>query len=125
MVHLDTHAVVWLVSGDLHRFPSRVRSHLRNDALWISPMAALELEYLHEIGRLKLPAHVVLNELHDKLGLRLTELSFPQIAQRAWALTWTRDPFDRLIAATAMAADVPLLTADTTLLEHCPVAVWE
>lgn len=45
--------------------------------------------------------------------------------QSAAGLTWTRDPFDRLIAAHAIVAGAPLLTADRTILENLPQAVWE
>ena len=39
-------------------------------------------------------------------------------------LTWTRDPFDRLIAAHAIVAGAPLLTADRGILENLPLATW-
>jgi PIN domain nuclease of toxin-antitoxin system len=39
-------------------------------------------------------------------------------------LTWTRDPFDRMIAAQAVVADAPLLTADETILDNLPLATW-
>ena len=42
----------------------------------------------------------------------------------AASLGWTRDPFDRMIAAHAIVADAPLLTADRTILEHLPLATW-
>lgn len=40
-------------------------------------------------------------------------------------LTWTRDPFDRMIAAQAIVADAPLVTADRTILANLPLAVWD
>jgi PIN domain nuclease of toxin-antitoxin system len=45
--------------------------------------------------------------------------------QAAAGLTWTRDPFDRLIAAHAIVADAPLLTADRTILDNLPQAIWD
>ncbi|HLG72825.1 MAG TPA: type II toxin-antitoxin system Phd/YefM family antitoxin [Chloroflexota bacterium] len=39
-------------------------------------------------------------------------------------ITWTRDPFDRLIAAHALATDTPLLTKDETIRQHLPLAWW-
>lgn len=45
-------------------------------------------------------------------------------AHAAAGLTWTRDPFDRMIAAHAIVADTPLLTADRTILDHLPLASW-
>ena len=87
MVHLDTNIVMWLLGGHVKRFPARVRSYLRSDVLFISPMVAVELEYLHEIGRLKAPADQVLDDLSDKIGLRLSEAPFQQVARRAWSMT--------------------------------------
>jgi PIN domain nuclease of toxin-antitoxin system len=40
-------------------------------------------------------------------------------------LSWTHDPFDRLIAAHAIVADAPLVTADRTILENLPLATWD
>lgn len=124
MIHLDTHVLIWLRAGELHRFPQRARSLLRSEGVQVSSMVVLELQLLHEIGRLTRDPATLLDELFDRIGLRDCELPASLVARRARSLTWTRDPFDRLIAATAMAADVPLLTADATMLEHCPVAVW-
>ena len=43
---------------------------------------------------------------------------------RASSISWTRDPFDRLIAAHASLEAAILLTADETILEALPGAVW-
>ncbi|CAN5501715.1 hypothetical protein BH23ACT3_BH23ACT3_09460 [soil metagenome] len=40
------------------------------------------------------------------------------------SLPWTRDPFDRLIVADAIAAATPLLTRDDTIHANCDVAIW-
>jgi PIN domain nuclease of toxin-antitoxin system len=48
-----------------------------------------------------------------------------ELVRAALDLTWTRDPFDRLIAAHAVVADAPLVTAHRTILEHLPQAVWD
>jgi PIN domain nuclease of toxin-antitoxin system len=45
--------------------------------------------------------------------------------QAAAGLSWTRDPFDRLIAAHAILADATLLTADRTILANLPQAAWD
>jgi PIN domain nuclease of toxin-antitoxin system len=48
-----------------------------------------------------------------------------ELAQTAVGLTWTRDPFDRVIAAHAIVADAPLVTADRTILDNLPLATWD
>jgi len=45
--------------------------------------------------------------------------------QAANGLSWTRDPFDRMIAAQAIVADAPLVTADRTILGNLPLATWD
>lgn len=124
MIHLDTHVVVWLYVADLARFPAAVLGLLESEPLAISPMVQLELQYLHEVGKTTQPAAVVVAALQGKLGLRVADLSFAAVASAATELSWTRDPFDRLIAASALVAGCPLLTADTTVLRHLPCARW-
>jgi PIN domain nuclease of toxin-antitoxin system len=125
LTHLDTHVLVWLYAGEVERFPPAARARLDRDALTISPAVLLELQYLHEIGRLAEPATVVVQDLRDRLDLSFAEADFASVAAIATGLSWTRDPFDRLIAAHARADDAPLLTADRTLREHLPAAFWD
>ena len=91
----------------------------------IAPMVLLELSYLHEIGRLRWTAVQARDYLRERIDLGVAESSFERTALIAAGIDWTRDPFDRLIAAHAMADGVPLLTANSTLLTHCPVAEWD
>jgi PIN domain nuclease of toxin-antitoxin system len=90
----------------------------------LSPMAALELLYLHEIGRARDPLPTMLSALKKDIGLDLVDASVAELIEAATALTWTRDPFDRLIAAHAIVADAPLVTADQTILDNLPLATW-
>lgn len=91
----------------------------------MSPVAALELAYLHEVGRARDPVATMLAALHRDTGLELADASLAELAQAAMGLTWTRDPFDRLIAAHAIAANAPLITADRTILDNLALATWE
>lgn len=124
MIHLDTHVVVWLYAGLRERFPERVLSLLGSRRPLFSPMVRLELTFLHEVGRLAVPAEEVLEGLRGLADLGTAESSFDRVVARAASLSWTRDPFDRLIAAHALADDVTLVTKDANLLAHCAVATW-
>ena len=125
MIHLDTHVVVWLYAGEVDRFPEAARAALERDTLAVSPAVVLELQYLHEIGRLSVPARDVMDDLRERIGLGLAESDFAAVVSKALAQSWTRDPFDRLIAAHSLADDVPLLTADRTLRDRLPTAFWD
>lgn len=125
MIHLDTHAVVWLYLGQTERFPAALRARLGSSRPLYSPMVRLELAFLHEVGRLVVEPAVLLDALAGFAGLRVAEGSFERVAQIAATLTWTRDPFDRVIAAHALADDLPLVTRDATMLANCPTAVWD
>ena len=125
MIHLDTHVVVWLVSGLSAKVPPPVLDRLEQDEVATSPMVRLELEYLREIGRLRHPAERVLGELRRALGAIEDATPFGEVISEATALTWTRDPFDRLIAAQALAAGCVLVTADQNLRERLPAGtLW-
>ena len=124
MIHLDTHVVVWLYAGELTRFPPGARKRLEREELRVSPIVALELEYLYEIGRTTDDASAVLKELARTLGLVQDEGSFAAVVAAARALTWTRDPFDRLIVGHAATAGVALLTKDRMIRRHYRQAVW-
>lgn len=124
MILLDTHVVAWLHAGATERFPPSVRVLLDHDDLAVSPLVALELSYLHEIGRLSEPSAAVLSALGRALSLRTLDCSLSDLVAQAVDLDWTRDPFDRLLAAHATLEHIPLLTADRDLRANLPLAVW-
>lgn len=124
MIHLDTHVLVWVLGGELARLPHGVRRLLDSAPLGVSPMVELELTYLHEIGRVALPAKDVLAELVPALELVVSTAPFARVIAHATGLAWTRDPFDRVIAGTALADGADLLTADDRLRRHLPIARW-
>jgi PIN domain nuclease of toxin-antitoxin system len=117
--------VGWLYEGQSERIPRRLRRRLETEPIAASPIVELELTYLYEVGRVAKPASAPLSALRRELGLQVADVSLAEVIQAALDLSWTRDPFDRLIAAHAIVADAPLLTADETIREHLPLAVWD
>ncbi|MDP2432311.1 MAG: hypothetical protein Q8O33_09780 [Pseudomonadota bacterium] len=53
-----------------------------------------------------------------------SDLPYGRVVDAAERIDWTRDPFDRLIVAQAMAADAALVTADHLIRDRFPGAVW-
>lgn len=107
------------------RLPGAARSLISEQKAKVSPLVELELAYLHEIGRARDPASAMLAALRKSIGLEVDDASFAEVVQTAVGLTWTRDPFDRMIAAQAIVADAPLVTADRAILANLPQATWD
>jgi PIN domain nuclease of toxin-antitoxin system len=107
------------------RLPSAAQALIGEHEPCFSPIAVLELAYLHEIGRARDSLPTMLGALRRDIGLDVADASTIELAQAATELSWTRDPFDRLIAAHAIVANAPLITADQTIRKHLPLAVWD
>lgn len=123
IVHIDTHVALWLHDAVIEKLLP-ARAHLEGHELRLSPMAVLELQYLYEIGRLSLRPAQVLASLQGRFGLQLAHGAWTRVVEAALPMSWTRDPFDRLIAAHALVDEVALVTADEKIRLHCPHAVW-
>ncbi len=124
VVHLDTHVIVWLFEGRVERLGRDARRAIESSNPVASPAAVLELEFLHEIGRLKPNATKVMTALAAEIGLRICDMAFRSVVDRALHETWGRDPFDRLIVANAKAASAALATKDERMLDHYARAIW-
>jgi PIN domain nuclease of toxin-antitoxin system len=101
-----------------------VRARIESEDTFVSPVVELELTCLYEVERVTEPAGAPLQALARTIGLEIADAPMAAVTRAAVGLSWTRDPFDRLIAAHAIAVGAPLLTADRTILEHLPLATW-
>jgi PIN domain nuclease of toxin-antitoxin system len=125
LIYLDTHVVAWLHGLGPSSLSARATELIEAaEQLRCSPMVRLELEYLMEVGRTTAPAAEVLDALNAATGLVLCDAPFPAVVRAAESFRWTRDPFDRLIAAQASLFDAPLVTKDELLHRHYPRSVW-
>ncbi len=123
MIHLDTHVAIWLRAGDTKRLKP-VRKLLDASELRISPFVVLELQALFEIGRLRETGRWIAERLAEDHDILVETASLAQATDRALDLSFTRDPYDRLIAAHALAMGASLLTVDETLRAHVSCARW-
>lgn len=123
-VYLDTHAVVWLYTNELHKFSKNTLEILEKNILLISPMVKLELEYLYQKGRVNHGAEQVLSFLKYRIGLQVCHKNWLDIINMALTCDFTRDAFDRLIVAHAMLDNSILISKDKKLTEHYQNCVW-
>jgi PIN domain nuclease of toxin-antitoxin system len=124
VIYLDTHAAILLAQGDTTRFSKPALRALNREDLLLSPAAVLELEFLHEIGRLKVRAREVVQILRQAVSLRVCDLPFSEIVEKAQDEGWSHDPFDRLIVANARVRNARLLTRDERISAHYKNALW-
>lgn len=122
-VLLDTHFLLWIVL-DLPRIDEF--SWLERYRPWgVSPVSFLEVQFLAEAGRLEARTP----ELMDAVGVDprfvVDEVPLLTLVRKAVPLAWTRDPFDRLLAAHSEARRAPLCTVDRTLRREHGLVVRE
>ncbi len=113
MILLDTSALIWMDQGD--KRASRLLKERRH--LYVSPASLLELQFLIEVGRIRLGERDV-NVLADDDRWMLDDPPAAAWFATAAHVSWTRDPFDRLLAAHAQFRGWKLATGDHTLLEQ-------
>ena len=115
MIVLDSHIWYWWVNLEHHRLPPGMIQTIENGPhVGVSPVSCFELALAHRRGRLELPLPLrdwfarALNGSDVEL-LPLTAA----IAARAVDLAEIhRDPFDRIIIATAIELDAKLASVD-------------
>jgi PIN domain nuclease of toxin-antitoxin system len=120
---LDTHAWLWWVDGD-PRLSSQARAAIeRSDELVVSTISVWELATLERLGRLKLTpdSRVWIRRALGQAGVEPAPLT-PEVGMLAGSLPmpFPGDPADRIIYATALSRDVPLVTGDRRIERHDP-----
>ena len=114
-VYLDTHAVIFLYMGNVKKLSHHALELIESEEIRISPMVYLELQYLHEIGRISQGAEKVFTYLEARIDLKFCNMPFPRVMQFAARETWTRDPFDRVIVAQARLGEHRLVSRDAII----------
>lgn len=113
----DTHVLLWILDGTLPKRSQTATRHieaaLRDEAVQVSIGSFLDLRYLVDSGRrppemLDDARSIVSSEPFSVVPLDLAVLD----AMAAISKNDVPDPFDRIIAATALTLDLPLVTAD-------------
>jgi len=123
-MYLDTHVVAWLYDALEKKFSVKLKKHMNREELVVSAVVRLELQYLHEIGReIHTPAEI-LTSVNRTMGVKEAKVVMSGVVDMAMGLTWTRDPFDRMIVAEAILQDAPLVTADVHIRKHYKQSVW-
>ena len=124
---LDTHAFLWWLAGSprLSRSARRAIEDERNDVL-ISAASAWEITTKHRLGKLPEAEEVALDISATIAGQGFDELAISvDDAGRAGRLPSPhRDPFDRVLAAQALARDLVLVSTDAAFDRFAVRRLW-
>lgn len=107
MLNLDTHILIYALSGDLR---PHERKLLSSQPWSISAIVLWELAKLSQLKRIELDFEDV--EVRRALSqIHIWPISY-DVCRQIRHLDFKSDPADELIAATSIAYNVPLLTRD-------------
>lgn len=119
---LDSHALLWFLSGDSSRIGARLRETIEAGPAFVSVASLWKIGIKVELGKLRAPG-----DLPERVAANGFQL-LPVEAQHAWAVrelpAHHRDPFDRLLIAQAKLERLPIVTADPAFADYDLNVVW-
>jgi PIN domain nuclease of toxin-antitoxin system len=129
VIVLDTHALLWWALDPERLSPPAATTvqRMERDGGYASAISFWELAIKVQRGKLELP--ITVEELARRIeGGGVVEVLPVDTATwlRSVGLAWEhRDPADRVIVATALARQLPILTKDTAIRSFSGVAhIW-
>jgi PIN domain nuclease of toxin-antitoxin system len=126
MILLDTHALLWAIYDPDRLSAKAVARISKGDELAISVASLWEIVIKHSLGKLRFPV-----SLKDFLEWRVYQSSLIVLSIDSSCLVtlgglpWIhKDPFDRMLVATALAQDLPIVTRDRRVADYPVECVW-
>ena len=123
---LDTHALLWFVEAD-PRLSSKARTAMEDPGseLYISTASTWELAIKIGQGRLRLtgPLEAYLQQRLEQ-GYRALDIEWRHTCLVNTLPLHHRDPFDRMLAAQALAEDMTLVSADPAFRDYELKLLW-
>lgn len=124
-VATDTCVTLWLAQHAAKRLSRRALEILAEAELYVPSCVWLEFDFQHQKNAIRNPSSQAVKHLLAKdFSLVTRTLDVGDLCAAAASLSWTREPFDRLIVGEAMALKLPLVTSDRTIREHYKKAIW-
>ncbi|HEX6371034.1 MAG TPA: type II toxin-antitoxin system VapC family toxin [Longimicrobium sp.] len=124
---LDTHSFIWFIGGS-ERLSARARALIeaRENPLLISAASLWEIAIKSGLGKLSLdrPFAELIPDQLERQQIAVLGIELPHLAELARLPHHHRDPFDRMIAAQAIAERLPVISADAAFDAYGVQRVW-
>lgn len=115
MIVLDTHIWFWLITQEFERFPETWETEIATaKRVGVSCISCYEIALAHSKKRLELPCptDVWLHEALEPSGIDLLPFTEKVAYQAVMLSPIHKDPFDRIIIATALSHQAKLASVD-------------
>lgn len=124
---LDTHTLLWFQAGDA-RLSTIAKTAIEDPAneRWLSPVSLLEIALKNRLGKLPLtaPFATLYPAELDKDDIHLLPIEAAHIEPLTRLPLHHKDPFDRLIAATALVESMTLVSKDVLFDAYSLARLW-
>lgn len=123
---LDTCALLWLVDGGVKLSPAARQAIGAAPNLYVSAISAFEIALKYRQGKLPLPAEPAawFEQVIPWHRLQMLPVDLPVCLAAAGLPLHHRDPYDRLIIATAQLRQMPVITSDAAFTAYPVTVVW-
>ena len=120
---LDTHAVLWFLNGE--KLSAKIKDLIMNGENYTSVVSLWEVAIKMNIGKYSFNGGFsAFRELVKNNGFKVLPIK-DEYMERLFELPFIhRDPFDRLIIATAIVEEMTLITADENIQKYDVSWVW-
>jgi len=124
---LDTHSIIWFFNGD-NKFLSDKAKNIIEDPQhikFVSMASVWEVGIKISIGKMKFPENTkgFINQI-KKHSFVLLPIKENHIIESEILPLFHRDPFDRLLVATAIAEQMAFISADKNIAKYNVSLIW-
>ena len=126
----DTHPLIWYATGKHSSLSPKVltvfnKAEAAETQVYVPAVVFWEIALLENLGKIKLKERFDrwANALLAKNGFEIVPLD-PSIISLAIGYNFNRDVFDKIIVASAIELDLPLMTKDTAIIESNLIEIY-
>ena len=120
---LDTHAALWFLNGE--KLTTKAKELILNGKNYVSVVSLWEVAIKMNIGKYSFDGGFsAFRELVDDNGFHVLPIKDEYMKQLFALPLIHRDPFDRLIIATALVDDLTIITIDENIQKYDVPWIW-